>query len=480
LAFSLTVPVFFYSFFIFPEIQAMLLILAALYLLLYAKGRQGSRFLFAGLLLGATIFWGFKYSFFIYPFTLGFCGYWFWKKNYRSALLLLIFPLFFQALFFYYLFSAYGTFSPSAVYYGILNPEEKKEFFDTLLKRITLKMRLETLLDYFFDQRDGLLLYNPLYFFAFPGLLLALKKIKRYRYHLLVALPAAFFFINLAFSTIRQGYCPQARYLTPATWALFMLILIYYHESRSLFFKKMILVMPLYSFFVVVYQTFRPMTLFQPTTHETLVRPGLIFLNWSNIFCKLPNLLPSYIKTDNSGYLPNFLFLALCLLFLFLTLSKFNLRSSRAVPPLLFLAAFSFGSLFPRPDLAAPKSLPDSHGRPGFIYFSPQPDTQSDDRTWIFSGSANFSILLETRLPLENIQLQLENNTDQSTLNMEIASFDQEPSQRQLPARGTALISLQQPQYKKIKNRYFYQLHVQGKISGERLAPAWRLRITSR
>ncbi len=191
LVFSLTAPVFFYSFHIFPEVQAMLLVLSALYLLFFKAGGNDNRSLWAGLLLGATIFWGVKYALFIYPFALGFFAYWIWKKKFRPALLLLVFPLLFQALFFYYLYHAYGNFSPNSVYYGMLSPAQAGAFYDTILKKITLNMRWETLLDYFFDQRDGLLLYNPFYFFAFPGLLLALKNFKRYRLHLLAALPAA-------------------------------------------------------------------------------------------------------------------------------------------------------------------------------------------------------------------------------------------------------------------------------------------------
>ncbi len=284
LAFCLTTPVFFYSFHIFPEVQAMLLILSALYLLFFKSEEKASRSLWAGLLLGSTIFWGVKYALFIYPICLGFFVYWLWRKKFRPALLLIVFPLLFQALFFYYLYSAYGSFSPNSVYYGMLSPEGTKALFETILNKITLTMRWETLLDYFFDQRDGLLLYTPFYFFAFPGLLLALKNFKRYRLHLLVALPAVLFVFNHAFSTIRPGYCPQGRYLTPVVWTLLLFTLIYYRESRNPFFKKILLTLPLYSFFVVASQLAQPMTLYQPTTHDTLVRPGLLFLNWSNVF----------------------------------------------------------------------------------------------------------------------------------------------------------------------------------------------------
>jgi hypothetical protein len=480
IVFGSTTPVFFYSFHIFPEVQAMLLILSALYLLFFkAKGRN-SRCLWAGLLLGSTIFWGLKYALFIYPISLGFFFYWLWKKKFRPALLLMVFPLLFQSLFFYYLYSAYGNFSPNSIYYGMLSPEQAGALYETIMKKITLNMRWETLLDYFFDQRDGLLLYNPFYFFAFPGLLLAVKHFKRYRLHLLVALPAGIFVLNHAFSTIRAGYCPQGRYLTPVVWALLLFAIIYYRESRSPFFKKVFLILPLYSLFVSIYQTIIPFTLYQPTTHDTLIRPGLLFLNWSNIFCKLPSLLPSYIKTDNSGYLPNYLILALFLLLLSLSLGKFGSRNIRGAQFIVFLTIFSLSSLFPRPDLTAPLKMTVSHGHPGSIYFNPQPAAQIDAQTWNFSNTGNCSVLIESRLPLKNIELQLENRSGQGPLHLGIAAFDEKPSRHQLPAAGTARIDLQRPPYKKIKNRYFYQLYLQGKIPGVATVPAWLLRINLR
>jgi hypothetical protein len=534
LVFSLTVPVFFYSFHIFPEVQAMLLVLSALYLLFFKAKGKDSRCLWAGLLLGSTIFWGLKYAIFIYPICLGFFAYWCWLKKFRPALLLIAFPLLFQALFFYYLHAAYGNFSPNSIYYGMLSPEGTKALYETILNKITLTMRWETLLDYFFDQRDGLLLYNPFYFFAFPGLLLALKNFKRYRLHLLVALPAVLFILNHAFSTIRPGYCPQGRYLTPVVWALLLFVLIYYRESRNMFFKKMLLALPLYSFFVVAYQTLKPMTLYQPTTHDTLVRPGLLFSDWSNIYFRLPEVLPSYIKTDNSGYLPNFVFLALFLLFLYLSLtqqscevprkggiralnSKFKIclkkltnsricykaltqrswkvprqggiraldsKSGRlrihGAPLIIFFAIFAFSSLFPRPDLADPQKITDDHGYPGLIYFSPQPTERTDDRTWVFSSPGNCSILIESRRPLKSIALQLQNRSSGGTLCLALAVFDAEPIQRQLPAAGSVRINLQQPPYKKVENRYFYQLNMLGRLSAAAAIPTWLLRINSR
>ena len=226
-----------------------------------------------------------------------------------------------------------GTFRPTPSITACSVPSRAKALYETILNKITLNMRWETLLDYFFDQRDGLLLYNPFYFFAFPGLLLALKNFKRYRLHLLVALPAILFVLNHAFSTIRPGYCPQGRYLTPVVWALLLFALIYYRESRNLFFKKVLLAMPLYSFFVVVYQTVQPMTLYQPTTHDTLVRPGLLFQNWSNIcFASCPACCHPISKPTTAAICPTLFFWRFSCCSCSLSVSRFELAQRPRLP----------------------------------------------------------------------------------------------------------------------------------------------------
>jgi len=476
LVFSLTAPVFFYSFHIFPEVQAMLLILSALYLLFFKAKGKDSRCLWAGMLLGSTIFWGVKYAFFIYPVTLGFFAYWLWKKKFRPALLLIVFPLLFQALFFLYLHHAYGSFSPNAIYYGMLTPEQSEAFYDTILKKITLNMRWETLLDYFFDQRDGLLLYNPFYFFAFPGLLLALRNFKRYRLHLLAALPAMLFVLNHAFSTIRAGYCPQGRYLTPVVWALLLFAVIYYRESRSPIFKKVFLSLPLYSLFVSVYQTAQPFTLYQATTHDTLLRPGLLFQNWSNSRIDLPALLPSFIKTANRGYLPNTVFLVIFLLLFVLTLTRERFQNRRwcggLAPTLVFLGIFSLSSLFPRPDLANPQRLLGPRDLPCQVYFNPAATAGSEKAIWLCSGQ-RCRLRIETLVPLKSVEIRMQNRSALEPLEMTVILFDATAARWQLQPGAFNQVRLDQPRYKKIKARYCYQFDLQAQNGLAGTAPAW-------
>jgi hypothetical protein len=464
LVFSLSTPIFFYSIHIFPEVQALLLTLSALYLLFFKVQGKESLSLWAGLLIGSTIFWGLKYALFIYPISLGFFAYWMRKKKFRPALLLIVFPLLFQALFFGYLYHAYGNFSPNSVYYGMLNPAESKALYETIMKTITLNMRWETLLDYFFDQRDGLLLYNPFYFFAFPGLLLALKHFKRYRLQLLVALPALLFVLNHAFSTIRPGYCPQARYLTPVVWALLLFAVIFYRENRNPFFKKAFLSLPLYSLFVTGYQILQPFTLYQETTHDTLLRPGLMFQNWANSRIDLPN--------------PVFLALFVLLVGLALIPWRRNARRSdrrHGVASLLvFFGAFSLASLFPRPDLADPQRLVGPRDLPCQIYFQPAVWSGGEEATWL-SSLGRCRMRIETLVPLKSIQIGIRNRSASRPLGMTVALFDKMQSYRQMPPGASGEFRFDQPAFLKLKNRFNYQLEL---AAG---APAaWRLRLKLR
>jgi hypothetical protein len=476
LAFTLSAPVFFYSIHVFPEVQALLLVLAALYLLLYRAPTDGRWALLAGLLLGSTIFWGVKYAIFIYPFTLGFAAYWLWRRRFQHALLLLVFPVFFQALFFFYLYSAYGTFSPNAVYYGMQTPAQSRALVATLLKEITLRSRWETLLDYFFDQRDGLLLYNPLYFFAFPGLLLALKRFTHYRLHLLLSLPAGLFVLNHAFSTIRPGYCPQGRYLAPVVWALLLFALVYYREGRNRFFRRAILAVPVYSLFVTAYQVLEPATLYQPTTHDSLVRQGLLFQQWSSGPLRLPAILPSFIKIDNRGYLPNMVFLGIFLLLIALALLPWRRRTRLPAAPLLFVAIFALACLFPRPGLTAGRELPGPRGLPCQVYFQPRPESGGENATWDLPGR-RCRMLIETLLPLKEIELAVGNNSATSPLLLRVDLFDAAAARLPLATGAIGRIRMPQPAFKKINTRYYYQFTMNASAIQGGPAPGWTLRL---
>jgi len=373
--FSATTPILFYSIHLFPEIQATLLILGSLYLLLFPGNHPERNTWFAGLLLGVSVFWGVKYNLFIYLYLAGFSLYFLRQREWRRLFSFLVFPILFQALFFFYLREAYGTFSPQAVYYGMMTPEQSQQVVDTLLRTITVRMRIETLLDYFFDQRDGLLFYNPIYFFAFPGIILVLRRWRNYLPHLLISIPPLLFILNHAFSTIRAGFCPQGRYLVPSLWLFAFFVTIFFRETRFPRARTLLIAAALLAVFIAGYQSLQPATLYQPTTHDIQSRPGLMFQQWSNLMINLPGLLPSWIKTDNHNYLPNYFWLAffllvVCLLSFLRAVGKIMRTTIVILTGAILLAMV----IFPRPGLYNPKLImAEKGGDTSFLLFEQNP-----------------------------------------------------------------------------------------------------------
>ena len=457
--YTLSVPVFFYSFHIFPEIQATLLLLAALYLLLF-PGDQGSRnTLLAGLLLGLLFFWGVKYALFVYLYVAGFAVHFIKKRLYRRALLLILFPLLCQMLFSFYLFSAYGRISPNAVYFGMMNDEQNRELVDTLLRKITPGMRLETLLDYFFDQRDGLLPYAPFYFFALPGLVLAFRRFRNYRNHLLIITPGILFILYHAFSTVRAGYCPQGRYLVPASWALMILAMIFYLETPNLWLKRLFLFTPLYSLLVIVYQVIEPATLYQPTTHDALIRPGLMFQQWSNLSIHFSTLLPSYIKVDNSRYLPNPVFLGLTLLglgFSLWTIRKTNIRPL-LVP--IFLAAFGLLSLFPRPGIHHPVIIDESDHIPFLLFPSAGTPRTETGGAFILDREGDFHMLIGTKKKAPAFFLKWKNPDPAEGAGISVYLFDRRLREITLEPGSEGHCEFTRPEARRNAGMFLYQFH---------------------
>jgi len=473
--FTITVPVFFYSIHIFAELQATLLILSSLYLIFFslqsASRAAIRKILTAGFLLGISVFWGLKYAIFIYLFSAGFFVYLVIKKQPKRALLFVLFPLIFQILFFGYLYYAYGNFNPMSIYNGLMTPEQEA-VYQKNMEKIPLQKRIETLLGIFFDQRDGLLLYNPFYILAFSGLILAIIKIRRYWPHLLISCAGFAFILFLGYSTVRPGYCPQARYLTPAAWLLMLYSIIYYIESPSRYLKKLFLYLPIFSIFVTIYQVFHPFTLYMGATHINLNRQALMFQQWSNIHLDLSAILPSFIKVPgNFQYVPNLIFLFLFIaLIIFLTLNKNKKRGSLSVvhpeqkKPLvmgiLFAIIYIVAVLFPR----VPTYNPILVAKPGAqsckIYGKSRYPTRTKERKFPLSGKQTYNFTVSTLKPAPVIALELENRED---LGYEILidNFDKEVKTVKVPADSAKRVYLKNPHYKSFNNSSFYRLHIE-------------------
>jgi len=58
-----------------------------------------------------------------------------------------------------------------------------------------------------------------------------------------------------------------------------------------------------------------PSFLYQPTTHDITFRGGAFFISLSNIVFYIPIFLPSFIKINNLGSWPNYIWIILILVF---------------------------------------------------------------------------------------------------------------------------------------------------------------------
>lgn len=457
LVYTLTTPVFFHSIHIYPEIQIMLFVVAAVYLLIFSEKKNSLTVLAAGFLLSLLIFWGVKYAIYMYLFSAGFFVYFVINKRYKHAILLVIFPIITQLSFFLYLYNAYGNFSPMSVY---MNTGQKKNFVKMITEVITMKMRAEALLDYFFDQKDGLLLYNPFYFFAFPGLILAFKNWRKYIYHILIALPAGAFVFNYAFLTHRGGYCPQARPLVPVIWILMMFAVIYFKESGNQPFKKLFHYLPLYSIFVTAYQIFHPFTIYQATTSDNPHRAGLLFQQWSNLNIWLPDLLPSFVKVpDNHLYIPNAITLLLFIILIVLSLVnlKGHKRNFWLIP--LFLLVISIFVAFPQISRANPTLVERDETIPHRIYnVSPYP-TKRSERFFTSSSAGRYSYTISTFKPAPYVIIDIENQGTSGTV-IQAFNFDRSLPRIEVAPHNNKRLVIENPTYKQVRNVYYYQFHL--------------------
>jgi hypothetical protein len=364
---SFTTPVFFYSIHVYPEIVVALFSLTVFRLFRFSALLSWPKLLFSSLLLGSFIwFHALKYITLLVPLLI-YCL-WAGQKKIRPRSKLIIFVAVPAVIFILYLIfqrALYGTYSLSAVSWAQpMTQEGPLQFVKNLLLNIPFRYRAETLAGYFLDQRDGLLLYAPIYFFALLGAWEMFKK-KQRDLLLLVALTAPYV-LTSAFLTQRTGFAPQARPLVAVAWAMIILLGHFLAQNQKKLFSDFFNLAAAASFLFVILLLKHPMNLYQETTRGIGERGGGLFYLLSNIRFRLPDFLPSFIKVDDWRWLPNFVWLAATGLFVVAYIIMKRPTVSRKFPARLLrilagtVVFFVWIVLFPRQVLVDPvrASLP--------------------------------------------------------------------------------------------------------------------------
>jgi hypothetical protein len=341
LFFLTTFPLVFHAVHLFPELPAATLLI---YAYLYSRG-QRQNFFAAGWLLAAIPWFHFKY---VIPmivlelFVLA--GVWRSRVSHKDKTKNLAFFLIPQAisasLMAVYSKILYGSFNPT-----IISPE--KNFFS-----IPLAPKIETLLSFFLDQRDGLLVYAP----VFLMLLLVFKKEIRSKirdFSLLAAIFLSYILFH-AFTTVRGAYSPAARPTVFVLWIMVVFLNAYYQQAGEIG-KTLFRFLAGLGYFATVWIFYYPLFLYQPVTRDVSQRASSLLLFWGSKAVGLTSVFPSFLKKPNAAYLPNWIWLALLAIGIMLYYARVSWRgvagSTRFIFPVLGLPLLFFLCFVPHVQL---------------------------------------------------------------------------------------------------------------------------------
>lgn len=337
--YSFTAPILFYSFHLYPEVPVALFSVYVFRKIRSTKRLTLFHYFFFGFLVALFPWFGLKYNMVMWPLLL--VSVYFLVKDHRAKGKIgafLAFPVVSVVLFALYTKELYGTIYPMAIYEGVLTAE-KIQAFREMLMNIPVMLRVDSFLDYFLDQRDGLLLYSPIYFFVFLGGVEAFRRSKKDFIALFfISLP---YLLNYAFLSHRQGHSPQGRVLANISWIGAILIGYFLVHNRKRLYSFLFGLCSIASLVVAFLLLQNPAFLYQPTTHQFTFRGGELFVHLSNLHFYLPGLLPSFIKVNNLSYLPNYLWLGGVLVFIaWYAWGKKRVPKDVSRTPRLYLPAF--------------------------------------------------------------------------------------------------------------------------------------------
>ena len=396
---TLSAPVFFYAFHIYPELVVAAAGMYVFRRLRFKPARRTGDCVLIGILIVSFVwFHALKYAFIQAPLFL-YAILRIWKGNDPAdrgrRLAALILPAgVFAAAYFAVQHALYGSLNPTSVsWQGAMDGKQTLSFLKELFTGIPFRFRWETLAGYFLDQRDGLLLYSPLYLFAFLGCVsLFRKKAGDAGWLLLIALP---YVLASAFLTQRSGYAPQARPLVAVIWVPAIFLGAFIAEGRKHAFRYLFNGAAGLTLLMTWLLCRHPYALYQETTMGVTERAGSLFITLSNLHVYLPRLLPSFIKVEETGWTPNAVWIGALVLFVVL----FALRrpSDKRLPfpghaaaALVLLALFFVQYVYyPRPVLMSPRPIVHASGEPWTFY--------SLSRVAIMNEPGRFDILQDNR-----------------------------------------------------------------------------------
>ncbi len=472
--YSFSAPIVFYAIHLYPEVPIALFSLYVFRKVRSDRSLSLGHCIFLGFLLALFPWFGLKYNMVLWPLIAVTIYFLFVNHKARWKILaFLAFPVASVVLFAFYTKALYGTFYPMAIYEGVLTAE-RMEAFREMVKNIPVMLRIDSFFDYFFDQRDGLLLYSPAYFFIFLGAVEAFRRSKKDLFALLfISLP---YLLNYAFFSHRQGHSPQGRILTNISWVAAIFLGYFLIHNRKKFYSFLFCCAAVTGLFIVLLLFQNPSFLYQPTTHQFTFRGGELFVHLSNLHFYLPNLLPSFIKIDNLGYVANYIWLAVVLVFIAGYIRKNNRATDKIqrtprpfLPPLLTMFGvtvfFLWFVLFPRIVLLFPVNAAYSSGE-RISYYNlgrhVQMKTDEPGRFTITKDDHAADLYFTSWRTIENLKIEF--GSLEGEYQVKLKFFDQELFSGVITREMRTIIQSSLPRYRfKYTNLYGISIEIKNR-----------------
>lgn len=296
--FLVTFPLVFQAVHLFPELPGATLVVFA-----YLFAREKKRYFTAGLLLAGVPWFHLKYALPVLILALAIMA-WMWREDPRIGAFLkrlaafAAVPLASLSLLLLYSKTLYGSFNPTAI---------EAQFAGNSFLTVPLGLRIETLLSFFLDQRDGLLVYAPLFLLIF---LVGKKEIRSgiRDFALLAAMFGSYVLLH-AYTTSRGAYSPAARPTLFVMWIMAVALFAYHRQAAETARSRFRFLAGLTAF-ATVWLFYYPLFLYQPVTREVSQRASALLQFLSSSACDLSAFFPSFLKKPNAAYLPNWLWLS--------------------------------------------------------------------------------------------------------------------------------------------------------------------------
>jgi hypothetical protein len=188
-----------------------------------------------------------------------------------------------------------------------------------------------------------------------------------------------------------------------------------------------------------------------------------MFQQWSNIYIRLYDFLPSFVKLNNNErYIPNIIFMILLIFLVVLSLKKMNKMRLKFFFPLCFVALTAIVALFPRIPLHNPVLVQNNSAIPHLFHGKSMYPIKTVQKTFNIKQSGLSRYLISTRKKVPFFAVNL-TNTGLADLGLELYIYDKSVKKISVAPGQQSRIFLKDPRSKKMFSRFFYQFSLKVK-----------------